>query len=219
MTDFQQHLSRQLAFIERSCKSYDEGFVDEAIRIATCIRVILHTTRSSTSLLTHMGAESVELMTSCGPVSDTAFFFMGLGEWNLMGPIMEFRVSKPPMVSYSPLPAAEWWNQVVFILLGGTRITRKDIVLAAANKDGGAHVDPKLTTEYEEISKPGALFAQYHRGTGVSLGLGGPVMQAATGDPDIHSIVGVPDTHLVSLRQMGDELLNSTNLLKLAGRH
>ncbi len=61
-----------------------------------------------------------------------ATYFPQLGN----GPINEF------------IPISMWWNQVVMIL-GGYHITRKKIVLAAANKDGGAHVDTKLTKEYE----------------------------------------------------------------------
>lgn len=216
MIDYRQHLARQLAFIERSCQAYDEGYLDESIRIATCIRVLLHNTSKSTSLLAHMGAMSVKLQTSCGPVGERALLFMGLGEWNLLGPEMEFRPSKPSTFELPPLPAQEWWQQTVFVLLDGTRITRKDIALAAANKDGGAHVDPKLTSEYEAISKPGALFAFYHRAEGVSLGLGGSVIHTSVDGSDVQAVVGVPDTHLVSLRQMGHELLHSPELLALA---
>ena len=38
MVNFKEHLKRQLGFLERSCVSYDEGFHDEAIRIATLIK-------------------------------------------------------------------------------------------------------------------------------------------------------------------------------------
>jgi hypothetical protein len=82
-----------------------------------------------------------------------------------------------------------------------TRLRRRDIALAAANKDGGTHVDDKLTPEYERLLSPEAL-AMY----------GG----------DIHLIDGrtvqpvpITDTHLVYLRQMGFEVLESPALRSL----
>jgi hypothetical protein len=53
--DFEFQLDRQLKFMNRSCADFDKGEYDEAIRIALTIRVLVHDTRQSTSLLTHMG--------------------------------------------------------------------------------------------------------------------------------------------------------------------
>ena len=52
--DFQHLLDRQLRFMENSCLLYDSGHREEAIRLATCLRIIFHDTNSSTSLLTHI---------------------------------------------------------------------------------------------------------------------------------------------------------------------
>lgn len=60
------HLMRQLGFIRRSCDSYDSGFHDEAIRIAQTIRVLLHDTTASTSLLSLMQQKmNIKLLTTC----------------------------------------------------------------------------------------------------------------------------------------------------------
>jgi hypothetical protein len=92
---------------------------------------------------------------------------------------------------------ADWWNQTVYIH-GSIRLTRKDIVLAAADKDGGAHVDSKLTTEYESL---------------MNVGGNGFWRIADMNHPGVfHPII---DAHLVYLRQMGFELLNSPELLDL----
>nr|MBA4117264.1 hypothetical protein [Rubrobacter sp.] len=106
-----------------------------------------------------------------------------------------------------------WWEMLVYASSAEagarmpipppepTRLLRRDIVLAAANKDGGTHVDAKLTPEYERLISPDAL-AMY----------GG----------DIHLVDGrtvrpIPntDTHLVYLRQMGYEMLESPALRSL----
>lgn len=53
--DLAVKLREQLEFIERSCSAYDEGHRSEAIRIAVAIRVLLHDSRTSTSLMKHLG--------------------------------------------------------------------------------------------------------------------------------------------------------------------
>ena len=47
----QDHLTEQIGFLLRSAESYDNGFTDEAKRLAVTIRVLVHDTGKSTSLL------------------------------------------------------------------------------------------------------------------------------------------------------------------------
>lgn len=51
---YKKLLGSHIGFIERSSKLYDSGYEDEALRLATSMRVILHDTGSCTSLLTHL---------------------------------------------------------------------------------------------------------------------------------------------------------------------
>lgn len=51
----------------------------------------------------------------------------------------------------------DWWRQTVYVLAPTIHLSRRDIVLAAANKDGGAHVDERLTPDYELLITPGSL--------------------------------------------------------------
>jgi len=57
--DFRKQLARQLQFLTHSCDLYDQEFLDEAIRIATIARVLLHHTydpvrnRGSIALIRH----------------------------------------------------------------------------------------------------------------------------------------------------------------------
>jgi hypothetical protein len=48
-------------------------------------------------------------------------------------------------------PFSEWWSERVYVL-NDLAITRKQLVLTAANKDGGAHVDPDLPENYERLA-------------------------------------------------------------------
>jgi hypothetical protein len=53
------HLQRQIGYLKRSCLLYDAGHEDEAQRIAVTLRVLLHDTGASKSLLGQLGAKSV----------------------------------------------------------------------------------------------------------------------------------------------------------------
>ena len=94
-----------------------------------------------------------------------------------------------------PLPASEWWEQVVLVL-SERPFSRKQIVLSAANKDGGAHVDKRLDDEYAFLAACNDL---------------GAFLRLDSED------VAFPfsDAHYVSLRQMAWEVINSPDLIAL----
>lgn len=190
--DYHEQLKRQVGFLERSCSNFDAGHQDEAIRIATCIRILIHDTAKSTSLFNHLGATSISLLSTYQLISDNILFTLSV-------PV---RVSNDSGI-HAPLdgapvkillPVDEWWEQVL-VRDGQHDFTRKFVVLAAANKDGGAHVDADLGIEYERLSTDGWTWTQ------------------ETADKGLERQI-VP-THYVLLRQMGYGLLNSPDLLTL----
>jgi len=195
--ELKEHLKKQLRFLSRSCDSYDKGHKDEAIRIATVIRVLVHDTKNSTSLLKHLQAKSIKLLSTVLEPSPSAFHYVGMGMIRASGlessyePILD---NGPPVNKY--LLVNDWWEQVVYIL-NGHRINRREIILTAANKDGGAHVDKKLTEEYETLMKIGIVGGMLYHKNG----------------KDIEA--PFEDAHYVSLRQMAYEILNSPELTKL----
>lgn len=198
--DFRKHLRRQLDFLGRSAAAYDAGHADEAVRIATTIRILIHNTQSSTSLLKHLNATTISLMSSCRGAVPNAFLYMGLG--------MQSAQIDNGVVNtlYTPLfdgpvrnfvPVSKWWDMIVFVLNQTTRLTRKTIVLSAANKDGGAHVDKSLTPEYEALARDGSVgFVAFESG---GMRIENPFTQA----------------HFGAIRQMAHELLNSPDLVRL----
>ena len=195
---FTDHLKKQLGFIERSCRAYDIGHTDEAIRIATAIRVLIHNTKTSTSLLKHLGATTIRLLSTTRAASPTSFFYMGLGVMSAKSTGESITAKFAPLLDgpiQDLIPVSQWWSQIVFVLNPRTRLSRRDIVLAAANKDGGAHVDSNLTPEYEALARNGVAGALvYSRDSRI------------TEEPFV-------DAHLVAIRQMGHELLHSHELL------
>ena len=144
----------EIQFLKNSCESFDNDFKDEAMRIATVIRVLLHDTSSSVSLLEQLNLKSIKfydsaedfdpksLMSHHGLVGLTlgggtnASFYAGLGK-------KEYK-----MVLFD-----EWWNKNVIGDKPENQFTRKDLVLILANKEGGAHVDPSLKEEWYELTR------------------------------------------------------------------
>ena len=55
------------------------------------------------------------------------------------------------------LSVDQWLKETVFILDPDTWVSREAVVLNAADKDGGAHVDAQLTPLYERLVNSGDL--------------------------------------------------------------
>jgi hypothetical protein len=200
--DFKESLKRQLGFVERSCQAFDAGFHDEAIRIAQCIRVITHNTKTQTSVLAHLNARNITLLSTCLDIAakvrqfgGRAVHFNGMGQFDIGPQSARYHPKLGPGMFDHALSVDEWLKETVFILDPDTWVSREGVVLNAADKDGGAHVDAQLTPLYQRLVNSGDL--------GVFV--------------DGHgSETPITGHHYVALRQMGHELLNSPDLLKLA---
>lgn len=196
-------MRKQLEFLERSSKSFDDGHQDEAIRIAQVLRVMFHQTGKSNSIITHLGSPEIELV-STAPRAPTAGKLVHLH--SLVNLNVRLGVDGGVAKNTAPLddgPFREmvsldsWWNQLVFVR-GDTQASRKAIILGAANKDGGSHVDPKLTPAYQ-LAINSRLYI---------------TIETIDGE-----LVELTDegAHLVSIRQMAHEVLSSPDIKKLAG--
>lgn len=143
-------LEEQLRFLAMSAAAFDLGEHNEAKRLAVAVRVIAHTTRSSTSLLTHLGlADSLQWVTSGWYVPGNLVATDGL---TTKGPgqtidgldrYMLFAKTAEEVLQFRHdwVPFDTWWKQVVLRDLAGREYTRRSIVLLLANKAGGAHYD------------------------------------------------------------------------------
>jgi hypothetical protein len=191
---FKTHLQRQLAFLIRSCAAFDGGFHEEAIRIATVVRTLVHQTPKSTSLLKHLNATTIRLLSTCPPTGPGTVVSLGMGTASFCS---ETGWSYQPSLGGGPfrefIPLSKWWTQEVMVR-HPVRLTRRKIVLAAANQDGGAHVDAQLDTEYQALA---------------SAGFAGTVTQQASG---VSNSRPLERSHFICLRQIGYELLNSPEL-------
>jgi hypothetical protein len=187
---------RQLTFLRNSAVAYDGGDSEEALRIAVAIRVLLHDTNYSISLLKRLGKkDSLKLISTAKDIPREQLVGIDFGE--LMA-----GMAIGNSMEYSPVPdgmpairCCDWWIQPVFIR-DNIIYSRKDVILSAANKDGGAHVD-------EPDGKLKALQQGFWEKTQINVD-GSKV------------ITSLDNNHFRMLRRFADELLLSSELLTLA---
>ena len=185
--ELSEQLRDQIAFIRTSCALFDGGSVREAKRIATHIRILVHDTRNSHSLLMQLGYKNTLQFMSRAIVNRPS----NLGPYH---GLLNLKLGRA--ISYEPklqteaaraMPFEDWWNEHALKDADGTLYSRKDLVLFVADTDGGAHVDPEMDEAYEKLSR------ENHVGLQVAVG-GRPIQW--------HENPVLP-----SLRQIGHEIL------------
>ncbi len=156
--ELREHLKEQLEFIESSATSFDSGFESEIKRLAVSVRVLVHDTDKSTSLLSLLNQKNIDFVDTSYPFDETnKVSHSGLVQLSLGN-----RPSKPlPILDDGPFFRKAsfdlWWNGIVFVDNIKNEFSRKDIVLSLANKEGGAHVDNKLDKKYSDLRKNNSL--------------------------------------------------------------
>jgi hypothetical protein len=147
--EIKEALGVQQAALVESCKSYDLGNRWEAIRLATAVSVVVHyASRSGEPILVQLGVRGSLRFVSSGFPSNPRNL---LRETNLI----LARISSDGMAEYVPLldqnPESlrrvqfhHWWERDTIFRGGAFRLTRKNLVFALRNKEGGAHFDKEL---------------------------------------------------------------------------
>jgi hypothetical protein len=119
-------------------------------------------------------------------------------EWHTIIPLMITSDGvKPPKNQWpaeSILLSEQWWNERIW-LEGEFALSRKDIVLSAANQDGGAHVD----------ANPNANTRKIKIGPSVTVKINGQPVEN-----------GFVNHHYPLVRQFAYEVLESKDLHRLA---
>lgn len=189
-------LQRQLGYIHRSARLFDLGYLDEAVRIATCLRVLFHDKPrdppNQGSIHKLLGRPPIALRTTVKPSTLSPSVGMFDGLMHLPGNMRPWNDYLNGDVYLLELDA--WWSQVMFVV-DGHHVNRRQLVLWAAEKDGGAHSDTQLHSGYEALFRMWTLMS-----TDSSQSSGTPV----------------PYQHLFALRRFALEVLSSESLLNLA---
>ncbi len=182
--DLERQLEEQLRLMERSAESFDAGFDAEAKRLALSVRVLLHDTRRSYSLLGQLNRKNIlfydssldydptNLLTHGGLVAMAIQTTSGSQKPKYIALLDEVPMKTIPKVDFDI-----WWNKVVFVDRQRRPLTRKELVLTAADQDGGAHVDPNLDQPYADLSRSNSL-AWYSSSGGTAQPMDDPTRAA-----------------------------------------
>lgn len=166
---FRELLSEQLYFLESSISSYSDVEF-EAKRVASSIRTLIHDTKNSFSLLNLLGfKDSLNFINSASPNDGKLHSMTGMSNvrgtslnqyFGLLAKVnKDNRLIVVPLFQqhlpewhkrYSKSNFSNWWEMEI-INVDGIGVTRKELILNVTNKDGGAHVDPNLPTNYHQI--------------------------------------------------------------------
>lgn len=195
--DLRRHLAESVGFLEVSSAAFDGGSLAEAKRLATTLRVLAHdVTGKSVSLLHQLGIkDSMRFISTVGvDRPGNVAPYHGLVGIRLGGGVtFRARLANVSAAERREHPFDRWWNEVVIDNRAGTVLTRKDLILALANKDGGAHVDPELQSSYAALTR--AVGVGW---IGLTASAEGPVLEV-----ELHSARQVAFEMLESLRASG----------------
>jgi hypothetical protein len=141
------------------------GKLSAALTIAVIIRVFVHETGRQIPLLKSIRPDYMTLKIREGPWARAEVE----SHFSLRVPVMtlpfaveihhvEPRVSlkaDPDMSDYRDTVLGTWWNKPVLKVFGCKALTRKEVVLGVADKEG-AHVDDEMSENYQKVleSKP-----------------------------------------------------------------
>ncbi|WP_395622186.1 hypothetical protein [Sphingomonas daechungensis] len=198
-------LQRQVGHLRRSAKAYDEGFVEEAERLASCVYILLHHSsgkRGNKALLQSSGL----LGQMRFPDSRVTTYRAGLplcfidpakSETEYLPRFEEKRTEPLPLVGFQ-----EWWAQSIY-KWAPSPLDRKDFVLALRDNDGGGHVGAfAKVLGYERYKALGMPTLILHEGkTAVRMRNGGPPL-----GPFESFNTPFKNAHWASMRQIAWEL-------------
>jgi hypothetical protein len=158
--DLQNHLAEQLHFMEISAENFDNGDHSEAKRLAVSIRVLLHDTDSSHSLLRQLGIKDGAKFFDTSSTRDIVGTYAGL-VLKAVGPNGGSYVAPlddvPPSQVFEQVDFEAYWNKPIVVDTRNQNFSRKNLILSVANQDGGAHIDPGLNKDYATLTRENTL--------------------------------------------------------------
>lgn len=172
--DHLDHLVEQLSFLDDSCAAYDGGKKAEAKRLATTVRVLLHDTGTSTSLLTHLSVKEKIKWTdgivheflknlieeqekgNRGSMSLLTTVKLGAGFLEDYGLVQQVPVFEIQELGKRWTSFDYWWTTNRIVDEEFNPLSRKQIVLWMANTDGGAHIG-KMAATYRSVSRESSM--------------------------------------------------------------
>lgn len=155
-------LKNQIEFLESSAHSYEQGCDAEAVRMSVAIRILVHDSSQSKSLLAQLDIKDILFYDTASDYNPKNLIsHIGLATMSVGGPggggYIALLDNVPPHRQKKKVPFDNWWNKIVISDKTRNQFARKSIVLNVANTDGGAHIDPSLDKKYAELSRFNSL--------------------------------------------------------------
>lgn len=207
MADKRAMLREQISLLTSYAEMYDTGQRAFAKPMAASLRLLIHQTKKSISLLQQLGLRQGRFFAVVEKVSPRNL----LTECNLL--VTHFTGSGAHYVAWTAplgfrqrLSFPEWWSAPVLKGHGGVTMCRRDVITAVADMDGGAHVDPGLEKVYHQF-RTGELLGwgvvKNEMGTGFQLPFadGAPVEGKLMMEPQYACVRTISHEFLLTLQK------------------
>ncbi len=156
-----EQLKIQRRALASSGDRYDIGEKWEALRLATAVYNLVHDGgRRSQSILTQLGVRAQLRFVSTSRenvrnlLPEMPLVIIKLGTEGVEYLPAKAEGSRPTYNSQFP----NWWTSEIVYRSGDIRVSRRQLIFALRNKDGGSHFDPELDNDgYLEMSRVGAF--------------------------------------------------------------
>jgi SEC-C motif len=164
-SELEQELKDQIELLKIDVANYDAGKEIVAKGIATKLRVLVHDTERSYSLLGQISKKGILFHDTAHEMDSRGLgTYSGLINISLSTDGAKYKpfLDNLPQGSGQQIEFEDWWNAVVFLDKDRNSFSRKQLVLALANQDGGAHVARELGEKYSNLSRQNSL--NWHAG-------------------------------------------------------
>lgn len=185
--DLESDLKEQIGFLINSAKAFDDSMTSEAKRMAIVIRILVHDTQNSISLLTQLEKKDILFYDTALDPSRYNLGLVGIVAGKEVGYDAPLDNGAPIRYVKGKVEFQAWWEEVVIKDKLGNTLTRKELILSVCNKDGGAHIDPKLSKSFADITRRNSLDWRFFK----------------NGEEEVSRI------ELFSIRQISHEILKS----------
>jgi len=147
-------LREHVDFVVRAADACDLGFISEITRCAVALRALFHSPPPYMSWLAQADGLQGGFLSTALPRG-----VEGVGRYGSLVITANF---DGRAIYFCALDSAwygrwvkfsDWWNEPVFINEMKKELSRRDVVLAVAAKDGGPNLDPNLAIAYARLSE------------------------------------------------------------------
>lgn len=153
-------LEEQRHLLRKSIVQMAAGDLAEALRIATCIRVLVHETAASKPLLKQLKPNYLDLEVLDRKPEPEEKLPPGVYKAVVLSFPVRIKIQADGKVFlnpelddelFAPSILGKWWERPCLIIPGLGGFSRREFVLGLSNKEGGAHVDPDIPKRYQQL--------------------------------------------------------------------